>query len=92
MAAEAPESTVRMQIVVEAPVERAFRVFTEKFDLIKPREHNMLQVEIAETVFEPRVGGAIYDRGVGWQAERDVIKAPDGWPLYLKRFAEVLST
>ena len=34
------------------------------FDRIKPREHNMLGVDIAETVFEPRVGGHIYDRGV----------------------------
>ena len=31
---------------------------------MKPREHNILGVEIAETVFEPRVGGHIYDRGV----------------------------
>lgn len=58
------ETTVRAQIVVAAPIERAFRVFTEQFDRIKPREHNMLGVEIAETVFEPRVGGHVYDRGV----------------------------
>jgi uncharacterized protein YndB with AHSA1/START domain len=58
------ETSVRRQVVVAAPVERAFRVFTEQFDRIKPREHNMLGVEIAETVFEPRVGGHVYDRGV----------------------------
>lgn len=58
------QTSVRRQIVVEAPVERAFRVFTEEFDRIKPREHNLLRVEIAETVFEPRVGGHVYDRGV----------------------------
>ena len=57
-------STVRVSIVVEVPIERAFRVFTEEFDRIKPREHNMLGVDIAETVFEPRVGGRVYDRGV----------------------------
>jgi uncharacterized protein YndB with AHSA1/START domain len=57
-------STVRSSIVVEAPIERAFRVFTEDFGRFKPREHNMLGVEIAETVFEPRVGGHLYDRGV----------------------------
>jgi uncharacterized protein YndB with AHSA1/START domain len=50
--------------VVEAPIERAFRVFTEQFGQFKPREHNLLGVDIAETVFEPRVGGNIYDRGV----------------------------
>ena len=58
------ETSVRTQIVVAAPIERAFRVFTEQFDRIKPREHNMLGVDIAETVFEPRVGGHVYDRGV----------------------------
>ena len=64
-------SPVKQSIVVEAPIERAFRVFTEDFDRIKPREHNMLGVEIAETVFEPRAGGRVFDRGVdgsefGW--------------------------
>ncbi len=52
------------QIVVDAPIERAFAVFTERFGDFKPREHNLLGVPIAETVFEPRVGGHIYDRGV----------------------------
>jgi uncharacterized protein YndB with AHSA1/START domain len=55
---------VQKQIVVEAPLERAFSVFTEEFDSIKPRDHNMLDVDIAESVFEPREGGRIYDRGV----------------------------
>jgi uncharacterized protein YndB with AHSA1/START domain len=57
-------ASVRKQIVVEAPVERAFAVFVEQFDQIKPREHNVLGVELAETVFEPRAGGNVYDRGV----------------------------
>ena len=61
---QATATTVRNSILVEAPIERAFRVFTEDFDRIKPREHNMLEVEIAETVFEPREGGRVYDRGV----------------------------
>ena len=50
-------------MVVQAPIEVAFKVFTEQFDRIKPREHNLLGVEIAETVFERRVGGCLYDRG-----------------------------
>ncbi len=53
---------VRRQIVVNAPVERAFAVFTERFGDFKPREHNLMSAPIAETVFEPRVGGHIYDR------------------------------
>ena len=64
MSTQAAETSVRTSIVVEAPIDRAFRVFTEDFDRIKPREHNMLGVDIAETVFEPRVGGRIFDRGV----------------------------
>lgn len=59
-----PEASVRTQIVVDAPIERAFRVFTERFGSFKPPEHNLLDVEIAETVFEPREGGHLYDRGV----------------------------
>ena len=64
MTTRAQDTSIRKQIVVAAPVERAFRVFTEQFDRIKPREHNLLGVDIAETVFEPRVGGHVYDRGV----------------------------
>jgi uncharacterized protein YndB with AHSA1/START domain len=64
MTTQAQATSVRSEITVDAPVERAFAVFTEQFDRIKPREHNMLGVDIAETVFEPRVGGSIYDRGV----------------------------
>ena len=64
MTSQAQQASVRTQVVVAAPVERAFQVFTEDFDRIKPREHNLLQVPIAETVFERRVGGTIYDRGV----------------------------
>jgi uncharacterized protein YndB with AHSA1/START domain len=58
------EASVQLHVVVHAPIERAFRTFTNEFDRIKPREHNLLGVEIAETVFEPRVGGHVYDRGV----------------------------
>jgi uncharacterized protein YndB with AHSA1/START domain len=64
MSTQAQDTTVRTEIVVNAAVERAFAVFTEQFDRIKPREHNMLGVDIAETVLEPRAGGRIYDRGV----------------------------
>ena len=57
-------TSLDVSVTVEVPVEHAFRVFTEQFDRIKPREHNLLRVAIAETVFEPRVGGRIYDRGI----------------------------
>ena len=64
MTTQASGTSARAEIVVDAPVEQAFRVFTEDFDRIKPRDHNMLDVDIAETVFERHVGGNIYDRGV----------------------------
>jgi uncharacterized protein YndB with AHSA1/START domain len=57
-------ASVRASVVVEAPIDRAFSEFTEGFGRFKPREHNMLAVEIAETVFEAQEGGHIYDRGV----------------------------
>jgi uncharacterized protein YndB with AHSA1/START domain len=156
MSTQAPATSVRTSIVVGAPIERAFKVFTEDFDRIKPREHNMLGVDIQETVLEPLAGGRIFDRGVdgsechwarvlafeppdrlvfswdisprwqietdlekssevevrfiaetaertrvelehrhldrhgdGWESARDGVAGDQGWPLYLKRFAEV---
>ena len=157
MTTPAAATSVRHEIVVEAPIERAFAVFTTGIGSFKPPEHNMLGVDIVETIFEPRVGGHVYDRGVdgsecrwarvlayeppdrvvfswdispqwqvetdtertsevdvrftaetpnrtrvelvhrnldrhgnGWEAVRDGVDAADGWPLYLRRFAEVL--
>ncbi|MCW2656679.1 MAG: ATPase [Jatrophihabitans sp.] len=59
---QAAAPVVLRQIVVEAPIERAFTVFTERFGDFKPPEHNLLGAAIVETTFEPRVGGHIYDR------------------------------
>jgi uncharacterized protein YndB with AHSA1/START domain len=64
MSTQATDTSVRASVTVDAPIEEAFSVFTEGFGRFKPREHNLLDVEIAETVFEPRVGGHLYDRGV----------------------------
>jgi len=64
MSTQAAEKSIGTSIVVAAPIELAFSVFTEDFGRFKPPEHNLLQAEIAETVFEPRVGGHLYDRGV----------------------------
>ena len=59
-----PDTVVRRDVLVEAPVEKAFAAFTDRFGDFKPREHNLLAAPIAETVFEGRVGGHIYDRAV----------------------------
>ena len=64
MSVPAEATTIRHEVVVHAPIERAFSVFTDGLGSFKPPEHNMLAVDIAETVFEAHVGGHIYDRGV----------------------------
>ena len=63
MSTPASATSIRHEIVVRAPIERAFSVFTEGFGSFKPPEHNMLSVDIAETVFEPHAGGHVFDRG-----------------------------
>jgi len=155
---QAAALVVRRQIVVQAPIGRAFATFTERFGDFKPPEHNLLGVPIAETVFDPEVGGHITDRGVdgsecrwarvlafdppdrvvfswdispqwqvetdpertsevevrflaegpertrvelehrrldrhgdGWEAVRDGVADDAGWPLYLSRYADLVS-
>ena len=61
---ESASPVVSTRIVVDAPIQRAFDLFTGRFGDFKPPEHNMLGVEIAGSVLEPRVGGHIYDRGI----------------------------
>jgi len=156
MTTDTTRTSIRKRIVVAAPIDRAFRVFTEQFDRIKPRDHT-LGGKISETVFEPRAGGHVYDRfvdgsecrwarvlacdpphrvvfswdisprwtletdlartseveirfiaesddrtrvelehrhldrhGAGWEGERDAVAGPQGWPLYLERFGDLL--
>ena len=64
MSIQTADTAVRTSIVVEAPVERAFDVFTRQMPSWWHPDHHILQGELAEMVFEPRVGGSIYDRGV----------------------------
>lgn len=158
MSTQTAETSVKHSVVVSAPIERAFAVFTENYGSFKPPEHNLLSVPIAKTVLEPRVGGYLYDEGVdgsqcrwarvleydppnrllmswninpqwqietdpektsewevrftaeaadrtrveiehrhlerhgeGWEAIREGVGGDDGWPLYLRRFAEVVA-
>jgi uncharacterized protein YndB with AHSA1/START domain len=57
------EAVVQRHVVVSGTPEQAFALFTQQFDSIKPREHNMLGSPIVKTVLEPHVGGRIVDRG-----------------------------
>jgi hypothetical protein len=70
---QASDTSIRNSIVVEAPIERAFSVFTDGFGSFKP----------------PHVGleDGLGD-GPGWEAERDGVGGDQGWQLYLDRFAE----
>ena len=58
----ADDVIVRRQVTVDAPIDRAFKVFVEQFGDFKPKEHNLLGAPITETTFEPHVGGHIFDR------------------------------
>src|SRR5581483_196003 len=59
---QATESSVRTEIIAEAPIEHAFKVFTADIGSWWHPEHHILDGELAEMVFEPRVGGHIIDR------------------------------
>jgi uncharacterized protein YndB with AHSA1/START domain len=55
-------TSVRASVLVEAPIERAFKVFTEDIGTWWSPDHHILEGDLAGMVFEPRVGGHIYDR------------------------------
>ena len=57
------ETTIQTSIVVEAPIEQAFSVFTEDIGTWFPPEYNLLEVDIDKRVFETHVGGHVYDIG-----------------------------
>jgi uncharacterized protein YndB with AHSA1/START domain len=64
MTVQASDTAVRTSITVNAPIERAFSVFTDGIGTWWSPDHHILRGELAEMVFEPRVGGHVYDRGV----------------------------
>jgi len=64
MTTQATDTSVQTSVVVEAPIERAFSVFTDGIGSWWNPDHHILEGELAEMVFEPRVGGHVFDRGV----------------------------
>jgi uncharacterized protein YndB with AHSA1/START domain len=64
MTTQGIDTAVHASIVVQAPIERAFEVFTEGMATWWPPDHHLIEADLAEMVIEPRVGGHIYDRGV----------------------------
>jgi uncharacterized protein YndB with AHSA1/START domain len=64
MAAQATDAPVTASIVVDTPLERAFTVFTDDIGSWWAPDHHILDGDLAEMIFEPRVGGHVYDRAV----------------------------
>ncbi|MDQ1429593.1 MAG: hypothetical protein QOF40_195 [Actinomycetota bacterium] len=64
MSTQATSTSVQTSIVVDAPLDRAFTTFTRDIVTWWPPEHHLLDGELADIVFEPHVGGHIYDRAV----------------------------
>jgi uncharacterized protein YndB with AHSA1/START domain len=56
-------TAVTTSIVVNAPIDVAFSVFTEDMESWWPPEHHVLQAPLASMVFEAREGGRVYDVG-----------------------------
>ena len=63
MTTQVDATSVTTAIDVEAPIEHAFRVFTDGIGSWWNPSHHILAAELAEMVFEPYVGGNIIDRG-----------------------------
>src|SRR5438105_11161192 len=57
-------TSVRKTLTVNAPIERAFDVFTNGFGTWWPPTHHIAEVDMADAILEPRVGGRWYERGI----------------------------
>ena len=56
--------TIKRQVTVEVPIEKAFRVFTERFDAWWPRTHHIGKPAMKEAILEMKKGGRWYELGV----------------------------
>ena len=63
MSTQAEATSVQSSIVVDAPQELAFSIFTDDIGSWFPSEYNLMNTPIVERVFEPRAGGHVYDKG-----------------------------
>jgi uncharacterized protein YndB with AHSA1/START domain len=55
---------IQGKVTVNAPIERAFRIFTESFTTWWPADYHIGETDMAEAIIEPREGGRWYERGV----------------------------
>ena len=56
-------ASVRHEVIVNAPIERAFRVFTDGFGRWWPKNHTIASFPVDRSIIEPWVGGRCFDRG-----------------------------
>lgn len=63
MTTETSATAITTSIEVNAPVEEAFKVFTEDIGSWWNPDHHIIEAPLERMVFEPRVGGHIYDIG-----------------------------
>ncbi|MGH3410582.1 MAG: SRPBCC family protein, partial [Streptosporangiaceae bacterium] len=54
---------VRHEVVVNAPIERAFRVFTDDFGRWWPKAHTIASFPVDRAIIESWAGGRCFDRG-----------------------------
>ncbi|MEV6135409.1 SRPBCC family protein [Nocardia sp. NPDC051990] len=62
MTQQLSEKEVRVEFVVDAPIDRAYDVFTNGIDSWWPRGHHIGKGELAQEVIEPREGGRCFGR------------------------------
>jgi uncharacterized protein YndB with AHSA1/START domain len=58
------DTSVSKTVIVNAPVEHVFEVFTERFDAWWPRSHKIGKADLQTAVLERREGGRWYERDV----------------------------
>ena len=80
---------VKHTLAVAAPIERAFKVFTESFGRWWPASHHIGDADLADAIIEPRPGGRWYERStdgsecqwghvIAWEPPHRVVMA---WQL-----------
>jgi uncharacterized protein YndB with AHSA1/START domain len=62
--------TVRKQVRVPVPLDEAFALFTTRIATWWPTETHAPHDDVVDLVFEPRVGGELYEVRAGGQRER----------------------
>ena len=58
----AQPTTIKKQLTVEAPLERAFSVFTAQMGRWWPKSHHIGKTAMTDCVIEPAVGGRWFER------------------------------